>query len=383
MPQANGQESPRLSDEERRRLSFIFLATGIGFVVLAYWLRAVFVPLFVALGLAYVLDPLVKRGLGLGCSRLCSVILVFFAFLAIGLVACWFLIGQGVHLWHRAFDEGGFISQEGVKKLLGDIASAFPRIEKFVEELKQSENLDQFTGVLDKVPLLLENLFVGFTSFLNVLSILVLVPIYLFFFMLEFPRILDWLRWHLPALHRPRLTKLAASIHEGLSAFLRGRLNIAFMKGLLTSIGLLVTGIPYSFLIGMLAGLLSIIPFLGMILGLVVSLLLVFADPGIGAATSALVGVIVTFVLVEVIEAYVLFPLILGNRVHLHPLTMIFSFLLWYAMLGVFGVLVAIPLTIIAKAFWVEFLLPPIEALANDGTQEGVESAEGSKSSEP
>ncbi|MCB9890298.1 MAG: AI-2E family transporter [Planctomycetes bacterium] len=372
VPDTPGDDARSLSGWERRRV-LVLLAFSLLFLLISgYWLREVVGPLVVAVGLAYVLDPIVHvlthrfrmpRGL--------AVFTVFLVFLAGAGGAVWFLVEQSIDFYEAAFGDGGFI--EDLPRDAYAFAQNLPKWVPGRETL-----LDVFGGADSNQPIEfppmrgtardLEAAIVAVAKALGtiftLLSLVVLVPIYLYYFMLDLPRLWAWFQAHTPKSYQPRVFGVLSKIHEGLSAFLRGRVVIAILKGLLTSVGLWLVGLPYAFAVGMFSGLLSILPFIGAGLGLLVSVALVLVSK-LGAAS--LVWVLAVFLIAEIIEGYVFYPWILSGRLDMHPVTMLFSVVLWGSVFGIFGVLVAIPLTIVVRAIVRDVLLDPLETLATDG----------------
>ncbi|MFQ5504907.1 MAG: AI-2E family transporter [Planctomycetota bacterium] len=358
---------------ERRNVLLVLSGTVLAVLVLTYYLRSVFGPVLLALGLAYVLDPLVRKGTSFGFSRGMAVALVFSVFLATGGAGVWFLVNQGIELFHAAIGDPSDPLQKGflidLNQKVGDFLSAqFPSLPERVRDYVYQFDLERAYTVVATASDLLAEFGKGLSGLVNLISFFVLVPIYLYYLMLDLPKLFGWIQEHLPGRQRERLVKVAREIHLGLAAFLRGRLVIALIKGILTSIGLQIVGVDYAFLVGMLAGFLSILPFLGAALGLIGSAILVLVGPS-AAIVGSLIGVIVVFTVAELIEGYVLYPLILGEKLDMHPVTMIVSILAWGSILGLFGILVAIPLTIIVKTLAEEYLLPPLEQLAREEKQ--------------
>lgn len=353
----------RLTVKARRKIVLLLTAAFSAMLVGAYWLRVVVGPLLFALCFAYVLEPLVdavQRRTRL--SRVLSVFIVFLCFLTLAGVGIWYLVTQGIALTEAALGETGFL------KTLPQEAAAFvetnlPEWHQLKDWLREHQTDELLTRTITGGRAAVDAVLAWFGTIFNVLSIAVLFPIYLYYFMLDLPKIWSWIKARLPGRHRQRILDVTGRIHDGLSAFLRGRLVIAILKGFLTAFGLMLVGIPYAFAVGMVAGLLSILPFVGAALGLVTSVILVLVE-GMGAAT--LVWVIVVFVLAEAIEGYILYPLILSDKLDMHPVTMLFSVLAWGSIFGIFGVLVAIPLTIIVRAIAQEFLMKPLERLAEE-----------------
>ena len=134
-------------------------------------------------------------------------------------------------------------------------------------------------------------------------------------------------------------------------AFFRGQLLIAFLQGLLFAFGFTIVGLKYGFVLGLMLGLLNVIPYLGSIIGLSITLPLSFFQTGGGLQT--LLGVIVVYVVVQVVEGYVLTPRIMGDRTGLPAMAIIVAIFFWGTALGgILGMILAIPLTAFLASLW-------------------------------
>jgi predicted PurR-regulated permease PerM len=134
-------------------------------------------------------------------------------------------------------------------------------------------------------------------------------------------------------------------------AFFRGQLVIAFLQGVLYAIGFSAIGLRYGFVLGLVLGLLNVIPYLGSMIGLGVGLPLGYFQDGGGWPLA--VGVLVVFTVVQLIEGYLLTPKIMGDRTGLHPLVIIVAVFFWgSALQGILGMILAIPLTAFLVVFW-------------------------------
>ncbi len=134
-------------------------------------------------------------------------------------------------------------------------------------------------------------------------------------------------------------------------AFFRGQLIIAFLQGLMYAAGFSLVGLRYGFVIGLLLGLLNVIPYLGSIIGLGIALPLALFQEGGGTGTLALV--LVVFAIVQQVEGWLLTPKIMGDRTGLHFMAIIVAIFFWGAALGgILGMILAIPLTAFLASLW-------------------------------
>lgn len=200
-----------------------------------------------------------------------------------------------------------------------------------------------------------------FGSVMAVGTLIVLLPIYTYFLLFELGRIHAFVRHYLPAGERTRLARIGTQIGEVLANFFRGRLLVSLLKGLIYTVGLWVAGIDYAMLIGLGAGFLSLIPFVGSMLGLVLATLVGFLEHSF---LGSLIRAGVVFGVGELVENYVLVPKILGDSLSLHPIVVLASVMAGGAAFGMFGLLVALPVTASLVILGREFLLPAMEQVA-------------------
>ena len=182
----------------------------------------------------------------------------------------------------------------------------------------------------------------------------VVFPIYLGFFMMAKP----WKNVDMEQLFpffkpstRQDLLYLIEQFVMIIVAFFRGQLVIAFLQGILFACGFAIVGLKYGFVLGLMLGLLNMVPYLGSLLGLAMALPLAYFQPDGGL--GVLVGVLVVFGIVQTVEGYVLTPKIMGDRTGLHPVVIMVAVFFWSSALqGMLGLLLAVPLTAFLVVFW-------------------------------
>lgn len=195
------------------------------------------------------------------------------------------------------------------------------------------------------------------------LTVAALIPIYTFFFLLRFDRVVNSIRDHLPQEYRPTIVRIASTIDRSMSDFFRGRVVICMLVGLLSAVGWLVVGVPYSLPLGALAGVLNLVPFVG-VLVLPPVLVLTFLESPEGAWLFPVSAAFAVFLLVQAIESFVLTPYIHGQSSGLHPVTTVVALLIGQAWAGALGMLLAIPIASALKLLALEFIMPEIRRLA-------------------
>jgi predicted PurR-regulated permease PerM len=179
-------------------------------------------------------------------------------------------------------------------------------------------------------------------------------PVYLVFFLIARSAPLAKLDEQLPFLKpgtRKDVVFLATEFVNIIVAFFRGQLIIAFLQGLLFAVGFSIAGLKFGLVLGLLLGFLNIIPYLGNIVGLGIALPLAYVQEGGGLWTLG--AVLLVFVVVQLVEGYLLTPKIMGERTGLHPMAIIVAVFFWGSALnGILGMILAIPLTAFLVVFW-------------------------------
>jgi predicted PurR-regulated permease PerM len=195
-----------------------------------------------------------------------------------------------------------------------------------------------------------------------------LVPIYAFFLVLAMPAIRSTVREAIPHRHRDQVLGITGEIEKAVAAFFRGRLIISAVCALTGVIGFLVTGLvgvgtPYGILFGIGIGLATIIPLAGLVL-LVPALVLTWLQPGAGPLD--LILVIGVYAVIQAVEA-VLIPVVMGRDIELHPVTLIIALLLCGKLLGVLGLILAVPIAATVRILARVYLWPRLRAWTNQG----------------
>jgi predicted PurR-regulated permease PerM len=183
---------------------------------------------------------------------------------------------------------------------------------------------------------------------------LAVIPIYLFFFLQTDEDPTANLAEYLPFLDTDKREDVVYLVREFVGivvSFFRGQMLIGLIMGILLSIGFTLAGLKFGILMGMTIGLLNIVPYLGTILGLSAALPTAFFQPGGGPILLAIT--LAVFILVQIIEGYVLTPKIMGKQTGLHPVTIIIAIFFWGTALGgILGMVLAIPLTAFFVTAW-------------------------------
>lgn len=169
---------------------------------------------------------------------------------------------------------------------------------------------------------------------------LFLVPILTFYMLRDWDFIISRLAALVPSASQPTVFRLARETDDVLGAFLRGQILVMLALGIIYSVGLSLVGLKFAIAIGVVSGLVSFVPYLGFVFGIVLAGLTVVLEPD---PLLRLVGVVATFTVAQFIEGSVLTPKLVGDRIGLHPVIVIFAIAAGGQLFGFFGILLALP----------------------------------------
>jgi predicted PurR-regulated permease PerM len=343
---------------------------GIWFLLwFGYYLRGVFTPVLIALLLAYLVNPVVRRAettWHIPRPLSVSIVLLLSALLLAGLVT-W--LGPLLTEQVQSFAERvpGYLQSiaKQYDVTLGDFSEPLSTIATNLRDDPLSilkpifSGTGQAFGVLGAV--------IGTTA--DVTLALVLIPIYFFFFAWQFDSALAQLRRYIPAGYRPRARHIVRRMDQAVSGFFRGRLTIALASAVLYSAGWAMTGIRYWFLLGLITGILTIIPYASLI-GWPLAILLKYLDGfSSGAGAFDLMTVViwpsVAYLVVQFIESWLLTPWVQSQSMEMSAVTVLIVVFIGGAVGGFYGLLLAIPLAACIKILLQELVLPQLERKAS------------------
>ncbi|HUU91100.1 MAG TPA: AI-2E family transporter [Phycisphaerae bacterium] len=383
---------PETSLWDRWRTDVLIGVGALVVLLLSYAFSDILAPLAVALAIAYILNPIMRwaerHRVPRGLAATCLFLLLLGVCVAVVLFAVPPLVAQlydfGVSmvgepadaddpLGYQDLNANGEWDKGHVPALLTWVREVSSRLQtgegswydRILKAISDSAGAKEGLAktALDAIKLAGE----GFWDFLRGLQgFLVgaaLTAFYLFFFLMNFDRMVGAVRRRLPGKYRERTEGVVRKIDAAIAAFLRGRILICAAIGVLTAAGLAIVGVPYWYLIGVATGLAGVVPFMPIFVGLIPAVLVAWFDAGSG---WAVVGVTVVFVIVQTLEGWVLTPLIQGKAVGLHPVTLTVALLVGYQVLGLFGLIAAVPLASTVKILAREFVLPKVEELADE-----------------
>lgn len=345
-------------------------ATWIGgfLVILAvvFVLRGVLLPFVAGMAVAYFLDPACDRLEKLGCSRALATTIITACFFAL-LVTALILVVPLLHTQIVAF--AGRVP--GYLSALDEAAApAMAFLQQYTDGddgLKLREAVGGYSAdIMRWATQLLGRLLSGIDALAGLAALVVITPIVTFYLLRDWDRIVANLNHWLPRAQAETIREQAALIDQTLAAFVRGQALVCILLGLFYAIGLTLAGLEFGIIVGFMTGLISFVPYFGMLLGFLVGTGLAIAQ------FSELVPVLIVagvFVVGQFIEGNFVTPKIVGERVGLHPVWIIFALLAGGALFGFVGVLLAVPVAAIVGVLTRFFLSSYLaSALYSSGT---------------
>ena len=346
--------SPAVTRESSRGQRFALLA---GLLVVAWvalqLFASVLLPFVAAAGIAYFLDPLATRLTRLGLPRGAAALLLIIALIAAGLLFALLLypliLAQFGILIARL---PGYV--EALRAFAGQvIARLQERLgPEFVDEKLRDLVSGEAGAILSFIAAALSRLIGSGFALFNVLTLAVVTPVVGFYLLRDWPRVVARIDGWLPRRYAGVLRAQAHEVDRILSAWLRGQAMCCIALALFYSISLSFVGLDLGLIVGLSAGVLSFIPYVGTITGAVSSIALAFAQFPTWTGVAMVGGV---FILGQLLEGYVIYPRFLGDRVELHAVWVIFALFAGGAAFGFVGVLLAVPVTAIIgvlSRFW-------------------------------
>lgn len=308
---------------------------------LMYLLRSVLLPFVVGIVVAYFLDPLTNRlSRSAKVSRTTATTLVMSMFLLLLLPILFLLGGAAVH------QVSGFITNlpQYMNGFGQKISEGLSWLQKYVPSLAENnitglwqenigESLKPFAKILGKM---LSN---GF-AFINIISLLLISPVVAFYMLRDWHEFVNKIYDLIPHKHKQDVLDAVAAVDKIIAGYLRGQALVCLFLGSFYAFGLWLVNLDLGLLVGFIAGLISFIPYVGSISGFLMAMILVVTQYG---TIGKIISVVVVFAIGQFLEGNLLTPKLVGENIGLHPVWVMFSLLAGGVLLGLLGMIIAVP----------------------------------------
>ncbi|ESK57291.1 MAG: AI-2E family transporter [Moraxellaceae bacterium] len=331
-----------MQDQVLRR---IFILAGLALLLwVLYLLKPVVLPFVAAFFIAYLFSPLVDVLVKFKLPRWLAISLVFIGIGVTVTVVLWFLvplvwkqliyardsIPAGIH-WVN----GNFLPWVShtfnVVPMELDTEQISKAIMEYIQTNYSADSIQTFALRLAQSGL----------NFIQLGGVFILIPIISFYFLLDWERMLQSFRRLIPRPYETSTLTIVSECHSVLGAFVKGQFLVMFLLGIVYAVGLQLIGLEVGLIIGMIAGLASIIPYLGFGVGIIAAVIATLFQFGLDWTQLLLVGVV--FMIGQMIEGYILQPFLLGDKIGLSPVAVVFAVLAGAQLAGFLGMLIALP----------------------------------------
>ncbi|MBB3411438.1 putative PurR-regulated permease PerM [Rhizobium sp. BK316] len=324
-----------------KRQVIFWVAVLLVFVAFLYIFSSILLPFIAGMTIAYFLDPVADRLERLGLSRLMATIVILVAFVIVFALALMILIpvlitqfndfaqrlpGYITLLQQFITDYQDSVLPGWIKSQLGTIKNNFSTI--------LSEGMGFLTGLFAQI-------WNSGKAIVDVISLLVITPVVAFYILLDWDRMVAKVDQWVPRDYVNDVRQIAREMDQAIAGFIRGQGSLCLILGIYYAVGLSIVGLNFGLLIGLFAGMISFIPYVGSMVGLVLA---------IGVAIVQfwpdyiwIVAVLAVFFSGQFLEGNILQPKLVGSSVGLHPVWLMFALFAFGALFGFVGLLIAVP----------------------------------------
>jgi len=334
--------SPPPADPGRFRLldHWTWLAAGVALLVTLVLLSPILTPFVIGAGLAYLGDPVVDWLQRRRLSRTLGVVVVFVVLTLAGLLGALLLVPMLYHqflaLLNNIPEWLAWLQNTALPRL----GIALPAGVHLDAEGLKSIVAEHWARAGDVAKLVWAHASESGAALLATVANLLLIPIVSFYLLRDWDDLVAWVRRVIPPRYLPRVDMLARETDEVLGAFIRGQLSVMAVQAVFYAVALWIAGLNLALLVGLIIGAISFIPYLGAIVGVLIAgiaMLVQTQDP------ASLIWIVVIFGVGQFLEGNILTPWLVGDRIGLHPVAVIFAVMAGGQLFGFIGVLLALP----------------------------------------
>ncbi|MGI2033659.1 AI-2E family transporter [Rhizobium panacihumi] len=330
-----------ISGTTLRRHIYFWLGVFILFVAFLWFFRSILLPFVAGMALAYFLDPVADWLERRGLSRMMASVLILVGFVLIFALSLMLLIPVIVNQFAQfAAAMPGYITQ--LQQILSSPETSFLPgwVTSQIETVKQnfSEVLSQGAGFIGT---LFAQVWNSGKAIVDVVSLLIVTPVVAFYLLLDWDRMVNKVDSWIPRDQVQVVRQLAREMDRSVAGFIRGQGSLCLILGIFYAAGLSAVGLNFGLLIGFVAGMISFIPYIGSLIGLVLSVGVALVQ--FWPEYTWIIATAGVFFLGQFIEGNILQPKLVGSSVGLHPVWLMFALFAFGAMFGFVGLLVAVP----------------------------------------
>jgi predicted PurR-regulated permease PerM len=340
-------------------VALVTITGALTFVWLLAATDTLLAPFVLSLVLAYILDPLVDRFEARGVSRSIAVMLIVIPAIALLGVAFLLLIPAAIRELGQVLQDVPVLLQrlaawiEGGQDRLVDVDLPFLDVAVLVEQLRGIDSAAIVAFFQERQAALASWIWTGVIgvgrglgSVLTVLGYVALTPVLTFYLIRDFDRITTAVGSLVPEARRPAFRGFMSECDELISSYLRGQVTVAVSVGVITGVGLAIVSFPYAATLGLVVAVFSVVPYLGLIISLIPAIVIALVSGSVGISLAKVAGV---YTVVQLLDATVITPRIVGDSVGIHPVWIVLALTLGGFYFGFAGLLIGVPAAAVTK----------------------------------
>jgi predicted PurR-regulated permease PerM len=336
------EAAPADNSNGRRQRLYLILGAVAGLALALHLFASILLPFVLGALIAYLLDPLADRLETVGVPRSLAAVLLVLAMLA--LIVAFFLLLYPLIL--AQFSILISLVPQYIRALSELIQESLLWLEErlgpeFVDQRLRQLALSQVNTMLAWLTGAIATVVGGGVQLFNVLMVVVVTPIVAFYLLRDWPRMVASIESWVPRRYVGTVREIAREIDRILSAWVRGQALVCLIFAVFYAVALTAAGLQLGLIVGLTAGLISFIPYVGTLTGFVIGVGMAMAQFTDWRDVLLIAGI---FVFGNIIEGYVIYPRLLGERVELHAVWILFALFAGGAVLGFIGVLLAVPI---------------------------------------
>lgn len=331
-----------MQDQVLRR---IFILAGLALLLwVLYLLKPIVIPFVGAFFIAYLFSPLVDVLVKVKLPRWLAISIVFIGIGVTLTMVLWFLVPL---IWKQLM-----YARDSIPAGIHWINATFlPWVSHTFNVMPMEIDTEQISKAVmdyiqtnysaDSIQSMALRVAQSGLNFIQLGGVVILIPIISFYFLLDWERMLQNMRRLIPRRYEASTLTIVNECHSVLGAFVKGQFLVMLLLGVVYAIGLQLIGLEVGLIIGMIAGLASIIPYLGFGVGIIAAIVATLFQFGLDWTQLLLVGVV--FMIGQMVEGYILQPFLLGDKIGLSPVAVVFAVLAGAQLGGFLGMLIALP----------------------------------------
>lgn len=348
---------------ERARKQILFWGFTLVFTIgLLFLFRSILLPFVAGMALAYFLDPVADRLEKIGMSRIAATSLILIVFVLL------FIIGLVIILPILAKQISDFITR--LPEYLQTLQTLFSSIDTIALAGRFGIDPDtfqeNFSSVLEQgagfLKGLVQSIWSSGKAIIDIASVLIITPVVAFYMLLDWDKMVKRIDDTIPRDHLETVRGIASEMDRAVAGFIRGQGTVSLLLGTYYAVGLTVVGLNFGLLIGMFAGVISFIPYVGSMIGLILALGVALVQ--FWPDYISIIMVVAVFFSGQFLEGNILQPKLVGERVGLHPVWLMFALFAFGALFGFVGLLIAVPAAaavgVLVRFFVKQYLNSPL-----------------------